>query len=84
MILEDMHVHTKYCDGKNSPEEIVISTINKGIKKIGILVHSYTFFDTTYCVKEEEISKFLHEINNLKSKYLDKIEILCAWIDLVN
>ena len=47
MIFSDLHAHTNFCDGKNSPEEMVKSAIEKGLKKIGLVVHSYTDFDKT-------------------------------------
>ena len=42
MILTDLHVHTNYCDGKNTPEEMVLAAIEKGMECIGFSVHSYT------------------------------------------
>lgn len=78
MILRDLHVHTTYCDGQNSPEEMVISAIDKGLECIGFSGHSYTFFDTRYCIKKEKIADYISEINALKEKYKDKIRILCG------
>ena len=68
MILSDLHVHTNYCDGKNSPEEMVVSAIEKGVKKLGLVVHAYTFFDDSYCVPKERISSFIDEMKFLKEK----------------
>ena len=31
MILTDLHVHTNYCDGKNTPEEMVLAAIEKAL-----------------------------------------------------
>ncbi len=78
MIFSDYHVHTFYCDGKNSPEEVVISAIEKGVKNLGFSVHSYTSFDESYCIKKEKIASYKKEINDLKEKYKVKINILCG------
>ena len=78
MILKDLHVHTNYCDGKNSPEEMVLSAIEKNLECIGFSAHSYTFFDESYCLKKELYSNYISEINTLKEKYKDKIRILCG------
>ena len=51
----DFHVHTTFCDGINTPEEIVISAISRGMDKIGFSGHSYTFFDEEYCMKKADI-----------------------------
>ena len=78
MIREDLHIHSCFCDGKDSPEDIVLSAIAKGMTKVGILTHSYTSFDQNYCIKREEIPVFIDEISRLKEKYRDRIEILCG------
>ena len=72
----DLHVHTTFCDGKNSPEEMVLSAIEKGLDTIGLLFHSYTEFDPRYCVKPEKIEEFISEVERLKIKYADKIKVL--------
>ncbi len=78
MILSDYHMHTTYCDGKNTPEEMVLAAIKKGMTDIGFSVHSYTFFDESYCIKEEKIEEYINEISRLKEQYQDKIRILCG------
>ena len=77
-MLRDLHTHTVFSDGKNSPEEMVISAIEKGLCEIGISDHSYTDFDTSYCIKKEKISEYKAEILRLKSKYSVKISVLCG------
>ncbi len=77
-MISDFHVHTTFCDGKNTPDEIVISAISRGMDKIGFSGHSYTFFDEEYCMKKEDVAKYKAEILALKEKYAGKIEILCG------
>lgn len=76
MILKDLHIHTTFSDGKNTPEEIIEYAINKGIETIGFSDHSYTFFDESYCASKENIEKYIIEVLRLKEKYKNKIEIL--------
>lgn len=75
-ILKDYHIHTVYSDGINTPEEIILYAIEKGIKAVGFSDHSYTFFDTSYCVKKDKIKAYREEITALKEKYTDKISVL--------
>lgn len=75
MIKMDFHVHSTFCDGKNTPEELVLTAIEKGIKHFGILAHSYTDFDTLGTLHEKFYDKFISEINTLKEKYEDKITL---------
>ncbi|MBQ8204154.1 MAG: histidinol-phosphatase [Clostridia bacterium] len=78
MITQDLHIHTVFSDGKNTPEEMVLSAIKKGLKVIGFSDHSYTCFDEEYCIKKDSIDEYICEIENLKVKYRDKIKILCG------
>ena len=78
MILQDLHTHTTYCDGKNTPEEMVLAAIDKGLSRIGFSGHGYTFFDETYCMSIPNVIKYMAEINALKEKYKGKISIRCG------
>ncbi len=72
-MLSNFHTHTKYCDGKNTPEEMILQAMDLGFSALGFSGHAYTYFDTSYCTKDEVA--YISEINALKEKYKDKIEI---------
>ena len=78
MILEDFHVHSTYCDGKNTLEETVRAAIDIKMSRIGFSGHAYTAFDDTYCMTLEDTQRYYAEIEELKEKYKDKIQILCG------
>ncbi len=78
MINRDLHVHTTYSDGKSTPEEVVLSAIEKDIKTLGFSDHSYTDFDEKYCIKKDKVDEYIATILALKEKYKGKIEILCG------
>ena len=68
------HNHTTFCDGKNTPREMVEYAIDNGARAIGFSAHGYTPFDTRYCLNDE--SGYINEINDLKREFKDKIEIV--------
>lgn len=72
-MLANFHTHTVFCDGKNTPEEIVLSAIEKGFSAIGFSGHGYTQFDLSYCMKDS--NGYIAEINRLKEKYQRDIQI---------
>lgn len=79
MIFSDFHAHTTFCDGKNTPEEMIISAINKGLKNLGLVIHSYTYFyPSGSCKSVEHEVDFANEMNRLKKKYADKINVTCG------
>ena len=74
----DLHVHSVYSDGKNTPEEIVAAAIALGLEEIAVTDHSYTWFDESYCIKKDAQNAYIDEISALKARYSDKIRILCG------
>lgn len=75
-MLANYHTHSTFCDGKQTPEEIVLFCIDNGFDAIGFSGHAYTPFDLRYCMKD--IDGYLAEIKRLKEKYKNKIQIYCG------
>lgn len=73
MIKADYHIHTALCDGKSTPEEVVLSALEKGFLAIGFSAHGYTDFDLSFCVRD--LDGYINEITRLKEKYKKDIEI---------
>ncbi len=73
--MNDFHVHTCFCDGKNSPEEMILAAIKLHMGKIGLVYHSYVPFDEECCIKKGNETAFCDEIDRLREKYHGKIEI---------
>lgn len=78
MELFDLHVHSVFSDGRDTPRDIVVSAIEKGVKTLGFSDHSYTEFDERYCIQRDKQAEYIRTINELKSEFSDKIKILCA------
>ena len=78
MIKKELHSHTTFCDGNNTPEEMVKAAIEKGFLTLGFSGHSYTFFDERYCMSKAGTRQYKEEIARLKEKYKSDIEILCG------
>lgn len=76
MILQDLHVHTHFSDGKHSPEEIAKTAYEMGVQKLGFSDHGYTSMDNRYCMKIERLPAYIETISNLKEKYKGRMEIL--------
>lgn len=72
----DLHMHTTYCDGKDSAEAMVRSAIENGLAFAGISGHSFTPHDTTYCMSREGTQKYIEEIRALREKYAGSIRLL--------
>ena len=75
MLKSNLHTHTVFCDGNNTPEEMVIKAIELGFSSLGFSAHSPMFFENDYAVLPEKFSEYYNEIERLKKLYSDKIEI---------
>ena len=76
MIPSNYHTHTRFCDGKNTPEEIVREAIRLGCPELGFSGHSYTFFDESYCMSQAGTQAYIAAIRELQEKYRGDIKIL--------
>lgn len=75
---KDFHVHTNYCDGKNTPEEMIFAALDVGMGSIGFAGHSHTNFDEEACMSLEDTDRYEEEIRTLGMQFGDQIEILCG------
>ena len=78
MLKIDLHTHTYYCDGKDSPEDMVLSAIDKGLETYGFSGHSYASYDLDCCQKPDGTAAYWNDIRSLKEKYKGRIGLLCG------
>ncbi len=74
----NLHSHTSFCDGKNTPEEMILAAVEHGFDAFGFSGHSYTAFDESYCMSRQTTDKYEAEIRRLAAEYSGKIRVLCG------
>lgn len=73
--LQNLHTHSTFCDGKNTPEETVKKAIELGFDSIGFSGHCSTpYAPDARVMSEKKTLEYIDEINRLKAEY-DKIKI---------
>ena len=75
MIRWDFHVHSSFSDGADSPEALAEAALDRGLTHLGISDHSYTAFDTAYCVPRERLGERHRAIAALKVRYRGRLAI---------
>ena len=75
---QDLHVHTVFSDGANSPEEMVRAAVGMGLDAIGFSDHAHTAFDESWCMAVGADAAYRAEIARLKAAYAGSIEIFCG------
>ena len=71
----NLHTHTCYCDGKDTPEELVKRAIELGFTAIGFSGHEYSVHDVDFCMSRENTKKYIEEIQRLKETYKGQITV---------
>ncbi len=72
------HIHTTFCDGNGTPEEMVQAAVNAGFDIIGFSGHSMYPHGSTWHIQPKEHHAYFAEIRRLKEKYSQKIKIMCG------
>lgn len=78
MIKYNYHTHTKFSDGKNTPEEMIKAAIAIGFDSIGISDHSVTAFDLSWCILPDRQEEYVKTVLDLKEKYAGRIKVYCG------
>ena len=71
---QNLHVHTTFCDGKDTPEEMINEAIARGFDSLGFSMHSRVPY-SPMIITDERIEAYKREIIRLKDVYKDKLKI---------
>ena len=78
MQLSNYHSHCTFCDGRSTPEDFVKFAISHGFRAYGFSSHSPLPFETFWNMSKNDMPEYLAEIDRLKKKYSDRLEIYTA------
>ena len=76
---QNLHIHTTYADGMDSPEALVLEALERGFTSIGFSEHSY--MAASRAIRKmtvEDMQAYKAEICSLKEKYRGIIDIFCG------
>ena len=75
----NFHTHSTWCDGKSTPEEMVLSALAKGFGVLGFSSHAMLpQSDVDWVLTPEKAPRYAGEIRALAAKYASRIRILCG------
>ena len=72
------HTHSTWCDGKDSPETIVRTAIEKGFDAIGFSSHALLPISDPWTLQPDTVANYVVEIRALAEKYKEQIRVLCG------
>lgn len=73
--LSSYHTHCSFCDGKNTPREMVEEAIRLGCPEIGFSSHSPLPYKDSWAMTEDGISDYMSELSSLRDEYSGKIKV---------
>ncbi len=76
--LQNLHTHSTFCDGADTPEEMVKAAVEMGFSSIGFSGHSYMHFTRGGSMTPAATEEYKREVYRLKEKYNGKIDIFCG------
>lgn len=78
MVRQNLHCHTRFDDGKETPETMVLAALDAGLTSIGISLHCPIPGEESWCCKDSDEDAFIHEIRRLQEIFTGKIQVWCG------
>ncbi len=78
MYKQNLHIHTVYDDGHDTPEELLEAAEAQGFDSIGFSAHSYMHFAPDHSVSVEGNEKYKEHIFRLKREWEGRMPIFCG------
>lgn len=76
MLRADFHTHTTYCDGKNTPGEMVEAAYRMGLTDYGVSGHAdFSFCDPGFGMSDERLKSYMDELQQLREVYKGKMNV---------
>ena len=74
-MIQDLHTHTVFCDGKDAPEEMVRAAVALGMDSLGFSGHAPMEAPGSWTMSEEDVPRYRAEILRLREAYAGRLEI---------
>ena len=75
-MIQNLHTHTTFCDGRSTPEEMVCSAVALGIHSLGFSGHApMEGQNDSWTMVQEDVPRYRAEVLRLREKYAEELEI---------
>ena len=75
MTFQNLHAHTLYDDGRDTPRAMIEAAMAAGMPSMGISLHSPLPFPNGWAAKPESVAAFYQEMRALRGEYADYIDV---------
>ena len=74
-MIQNLHTHTTFCDGKNTPEELIHEAIRMDMDSLGFSSHAPLAGQEDWTMSPEDVPRYRTEILSLRERYTGRLEI---------
>ncbi|MCI5772982.1 MAG: histidinol-phosphatase [Erysipelotrichaceae bacterium] len=79
MLKQNLHTHTTYCDGQDSPEAMIETAIEKKFAILGFSSHGPNEpYDDHFALAHDDVNAYVQHLQQLKHRYASQIKIYCG------
>ena len=78
MVRQNLHCHTRFDDGKDLPETMILAALDAGLTSIGISLHCPIPGEESWCCKAGDEAAFIAEMHRLREIFEKKIDVWCG------
>ena len=75
MVQQNLHTHSVWDDGQNTPEEMAKAAIKAGLTSLGFSIHSYLDFATDWTLAPEKMPAYRRAIHALKEAHTHDLAV---------
>lgn len=75
---QNLHAHSTWDDGKNTPREMILAAKAAGLDSIGLSLHSPLAYDNEWAAKAQDVGAYLEEMARLKREFAGEIAVYCG------
>lgn len=75
---QNLHTHSNFCDGRDTPEEMVQRAIELGFDSLGFSGHCWMPYSPGVYMFPEKAAAYRAEIARLREKYAGQLKIYCG------
>lgn len=79
MRIASYHVHTNYCDGANTPEEMIRAAIAAGMTDVALTAHAAWPFASEWHLPVSRYVEYLEDVRRLAAAYRGRIRVLAGF-----
>ena len=74
-MIQNLHTHTTFCDGKNTPEEMVRAAVGLGMDSLGFSGHAPMERPCEWTMSAQSLPGYRSEVLRLRERYAGALEI---------